>query len=329
MYFPTKPWDQMTESEHEFFNELSEEVLIERWNSEEGQQIRKKIIEVNFNKGKSKAYEDFLGTLKQNYHRYNRPKFDLRGIDLSDFSNLHNDDEYFSFDFSNCLLHYANFAGSEFAYSNFSTSNILYSDFSYAKLDGCNFSKTNLTFTDFSHSNLEHSNFKGAWMTSVKFNESDLGYIKFDNHTDFYNIETDGFLGTTNPLFIDLVRKKQYLKHFKEHSISNKIVYYIWKAISDCGQSFFRWFGWSIAISILFGYLYSVFSDSFIISSGRSLTPFSFYYYSIVTFSTLGYGDITPKTLFGEILVTIEVVLGYIMLGGLLSIFGDKFIPRK
>jgi hypothetical protein len=46
--------------------------------------------------------------------------------------------------------------------------------------------------------------------------------------------------------------------------------------------------------------------------------------------TTLGFGDITPKVdqWFLQIVVTIEVVLGYIMLGGLISIFSNKLARR-
>ena len=38
-------------------------------------------------------------------------------------------------------------------------------------------------------------------------------------------------------------------------------------------------------------------------------------YFSIVTFTTLGYGDIRPVAPFGQLLVIIEVLIGYICLG--------------
>jgi len=38
-------------------------------------------------------------------------------------------------------------------------------------------------------------------------------------------------------------------------------------------------------------------------------------YYSAVTFTTLGFGDVAPKTEFAALLITAEVVVGYIMLG--------------
>ena len=55
-------------------------------------------------------------------------------------------------------------------------------------------------------------------------------------------------------------------------------------------------------------------------------TPF---YYSIVTFTTLGFGDVTPLTKTGQVLVTIEVVFGYLTLGLLISILANRVARRS
>ena len=52
----------------------------------------------------------------------------------------------------------------------------------------------------------------------------------------------------------------------------------------------------------------------------RGFKPF---YYSIVSFTTLGFGNVTPQTKLGQLLVTIEVVFGYLTLGLLISILAN------
>ena len=49
----------------------------------------------------------------------------------------------------------------------------------------------------------------------------------------------------------------------------------------------------------------------------------------IVTFTTLGFGDVVAANTFARILVTLEVMFGYIMLGGLISIFANKLASRS
>lgn len=47
-------------------------------------------------------------------------------------------------------------------------------------------------------------------------------------------------------------------------------------------------------------------------SAGTWFTPF---YYSLVTYTTLGFGDVTANSLIGEILVISEVIADYFTLG--------------
>jgi hypothetical protein len=52
-------------------------------------------------------------------------------------------------------------------------------------------------------------------------------------------------------------------------------------------------------------------------------------YYSVVTFTTLGFGDITPIISTAQKWVMAEVITGYIMLGGLISILANKLARRS
>jgi voltage-gated potassium channel Kch len=101
-----------------------------------------------------------------------------------------------------------------------------------------------------------------------------------------------------------------------------------------------RWLLTSLIIIFAFGVLYShydfTFSDNGLQHFCEIVKPsikissvhnaFSPFYYSVVTFATLGYGDITPSDLSGQIFSVIEVLTGYLMLGGLLSVFSKKII---
>jgi voltage-gated potassium channel Kch len=51
-------------------------------------------------------------------------------------------------------------------------------------------------------------------------------------------------------------------------------------------------------------------------------------YYSIVTMTTLGYGDAVPASTGAQLVAMFEVLIGYIMLGGVLSIFATKMGRR-
>ena len=57
-------------------------------------------------------------------------------------------------------------------------------------------------------------------------------------------------------------------------------------------------------------------------------TGLSPYYYSLVTLTTLGYGDVLPASRPAQVVAMFEVVIGYVMLGGLLSIVSNKMARR-
>jgi voltage-gated potassium channel Kch len=83
----------------------------------------------------------------------------------------------------------------------------------------------------------------------------------------------------------------------------------------------------------MFAFIYRAFgseSITFSVDMAGKLPDFRAYlYYSVVTFTTLGFGDIIPKTNWARLAVGAEVVLGYVMLGGLISIFANKLLARR
>lgn len=52
-------------------------------------------------------------------------------------------------------------------------------------------------------------------------------------------------------------------------------------------------------------------------------------YFSVVTFATLGFGDITPTNAAGRVCVVLEVLGGYAMLGLLVSVFASRLLRRS
>ena len=89
------------------------------------------------------------------------------------------------------------------------------------------------------------------------------------------------------------------------------------------------WAAWSVSFAICFGFqFFSLGPDSFDVAQlpwNKATTV----YYSVVTFTTLGFGDVVPKTNEAAWWVMAEVIVGYIMLGGLISIFATKIARRS
>ena len=116
-----------------------------------------------------------------------------------------------------------------------------------------------------------------------------------------------------------------------------RLVLFLWKWSSKYGESPGRFAVWVVIIISIFALLYlPILPDMFdwwptcliikldgnpYTEGNTSLTAI---YFSVVTFTTLGFGDITPLSGAGKIAVVIEVILGYVMFGILLTLVARK-----
>lgn len=215
--------------------------------------------------------------------------------------------------------------------ANFRNSYLVSANLEDSDLIAADFTGSNLSFACFEKAKLQLSNFKDAMVTG----------IKYDRSAKYKGIRVNNCYGSQ--WFKRFAQDQDFLEEFKE---VHKIIYFIWGITSDCGRSILRWTICSIIIAMFFGSIYAnytipeylswlpipiketLYKIAPIITIKNNQTLFTPYYFSVVTFSTLGFGDISPQNLSGEIFVTAEVIIGYIMLGGLISIFAQKVARR-
>ena len=101
----------------------------------------------------------------------------------------------------------------------------------------------------------------------------------------------------------------------------------VWGLI-DYGRSLSVFAAVSFGLVAIYGAILSIFSHilDFKDSANSWFTP---YYFSIVTYTTLGFGDVRPATIVGGIVVTREVILGYTTLSLLLSVLAQSIARRS
>ena len=83
-----------------------------------------------------------------------------------------------------------------------------------------------------------------------------------------------------------------------------------------------------IYVAITFSILYYMNPDAIVDQDGNQLEGFEFVYFSIVTITTLGYGDYLPAGTLGQVLVSLEVMLGILIIGFFMVSIGHALSSR-
>lgn len=289
-----------------------------------------------WNSWREENRETAIDLRKVNLHREILSGADLSRTDFSwadlSFARLDRSslsDSKFSFadlsrtDFSRANLSEAKLACSELSGAFLLRTSLIGADLTNANLSGACLTNANLT-----GANLRHANFTESNISGVKWNPREMRgkYMGIRGIDSSYG----------NALFKRAATDQDYLDTLENHW-KGKWQTYLFKlwGLIDYGRSIERVVAIACFTMFLFGLTYSIFPgllglDCLPGAQGCSrhswFTPF---YFSIVTFTTLGFGDITPKNLAGELIVSLEVILGYAVLGLLISVLADKVVRRS
>lgn len=148
--------------------------------------------------------------------------------------------------------------------------------------------------------------------------------------TEFTGVNTTELDPSKNIKLLTDIKYQQALFEFKSRSWFNRrIVYPLWGLTSYFGESLQLWLFWMVFIVWVFGLVFANNPDFILPAGERFSNPFEPYYTSAVIFIPLGMISFVPKSLAGQILVIIEVVLGFIMFASLVSFFANKFVRRE
>lgn len=189
-----------------------------------------------------------------------------------------------------------------------------------AKLIGAN-----LSVADLMGANLVEADLSKADLTGTDLERARVTDVRYKRLKSCRGIKAESCFGS--PLFRRHVMDKDYIEDMRASKWG--WLYWPWLFTSNCGRSFSLWVLWSIVFALFFAVVY-LRLGAYAFEYGPKLDfdlPLAIYY-SVVTFTTLGFGDVTPVTTTAQMWVMAEVILGYIMLGGLISIFANKFARR-
>lgn len=137
-----------------------------------------------------------------------------------------------------------------------------------------------------------------------------------------------GFRGARDRTHEDKMHfRKRY--HFAMGSHFKHFAHFFLDKTSRYGHSFARW-GITVIIFItIFGGIFATLDYLSDYTMFRNYPYranfFDYFYFSAVTFTTLGYGDLVPATIPEKIVASIEVMLGFIMLGVFINLIQRRF----
>jgi hypothetical protein len=222
----------------------------------------------------------------------------------------------------------ADVRGANLTGANLSEADLAASDFSSADLSGATLARARSVGADFSYSNLSD------------MNAVELDYGSFRSMEGrFYGVRgLESCFG--NALFVRDARDQDYLATLRRDidrtpgPLARRVKSALFRAWSliDYGRSLARPTLYAFCLAMSFGVLYSLdmwLGWGLMDYSGTAHSPLTPFYYSIVTYTTLGFGDITPIHWLGEVVIIGEVVLGYLTLGLLLSILANVVARRS
>ncbi len=238
-----------------------------------------------------------------------------------------------------CSAKRCGFGGADLSYTSMINANLSGATLSRSKLVGAdlrasNFEKARLSEADLSaaiftrakmvESDLKESNVDGTDFEKADMQRCRLTGIKNFKRAHWIGADIRGLDLRGAYLVRRYIADENYLFEFQSISPFHRAIYLAWLITSDCGRSLLRWFAFLLIATLIFAAIYSFVEIDF----GDYQTPFSPIYFSFVTLTTLGYGDALPASLTAQIFVTLQAITGYMGLGGLLSILGNKMARR-
>lgn len=240
-------------------------------------------------------------------------------------------------DFSGSNMHGAVLTRARLNSSNLEELNLGSISMAGADLEHAVLSRCNLDKADFNGANLHNANLSGALLTGADLSnaclmaanlaECKVDGIHYNRSTRFRGVRVDSCFGSSR--FKRFAMDQDFIEEFKE---DHPYAFYLWFALTDCGRSLSRVGCWVIGLIFLFAFLIYLQGETalaFNVDEGLEWSFATTLYYSTVIFTTLGFGDITPRTPMAALLVVAEVTVGYLMLGILVSILASKVARRS
>ena len=262
-----------------------------------------------------------------NLQKANLSKAELTGSDLTN-ANLEGADASSSGLGMACLnkarMFQMNLDGASLSKVDLSGADLRCASIKNARMRESDLRKGDFTDADFQHTDLSLSRVTNAVFDNANLQESQIRFLDGYTKASWIGVDIRNINFSGAYIIRRFIGDQNYLKEFRETSRLTNFLYIIWWITCDCGRSLSRWCVLTLIMAVVFALVFTLVGVDY----GDYETWLSPFYYSIVTLTTLGYGDVLPVTTAAKIVAILEVIIGYVMLGGLLAILSNKLARR-
>ena len=219
--------------------------------------------------------------------------------------------------------------GAHFVETSLTAANLVRADLRAANFRGAILREADLRGADFSQADLREADISESRVEGTDFFRADLRRVHLEELVGFEKARWIG-VNLADVNFVGAYRARRFIldqnfiEDFRSANRASEWAYRVWWITSDCGRSMTRWCLWTLAAVLFYAGLFSLVGVDY----GIHDTWLSPVYFSVVTLTTLGYGDAAPASVGGQLVAMAAVVTGYLMLGGLLSILSNKMARR-
>ena len=249
-------------------------------------------------------------------------------------------------DLSDADLRYADLTDASLVEAKLTGANLWEADLSGANLEKADLSGANLEGVSYTSDAISNRLIK-HWLPAVLGRIPLVGRLarKAVGVTHFEYLDTTRIDFSRNAFLKRHIDDYQFIQAFKRRNRTFRwILYPLWKVTSDCGRSIAIWVFWAVAFIIGFSLVYA--AAAWLPAPLRQTVDWAVpqihfaaqkyhqgfwtpVFFSLATFTTSGfYGEAQLKNAAALFWTSLEVLLGYIMLGGLISIFANKLAQR-
>lgn len=251
----------------------------------------------------------------------------FRGADLSEAVLVKTDLR--EADFSNARMEHVRLDEADMEAANLTGVMLLSASMRGVNLRGAELANADLRRARLTGANLRASRLVRTDLRGADLRNTNVAQVTYSRWSRYRGIRLGGAYGS--PQFVRYALDQEFIEEVRGTGSGPRywLLYLPWLVSSDCGRSLGLWAGWSVLFALLYGIKFWSMGPGHFAIVHLEYSFATMLYYSVITFTTLGFGDVIPTTPEAALWVVAEVVTGYVMLGGLVAIFSNKLARRS